>query len=79
MPTPDAVLGSLLSQVVLDVDLLDLVMWSRLLTFDEFTRTLAAICACKWLAYSIDTAISHRVRALVVKLLLWLATLIKPA
>lgn len=79
MPTPDAVLGSLVAQAFFDVDFLDLVMWSRLLTFDEFARTLAAICACKWLAYSIDTAISHRLRSLAVKLLLWLITLIKPA
>jgi len=79
MITPDAMLGSLLQQLVFNFDFLDLVLWWPKLTLGEFAATAAIVSAWKLVCDGLDRMCSARLRVLAADALEWLATRVRPA
>jgi len=78
MLIPEAMIGSLLQQLVFNFDFLDLVLWWPKLSLGEFAATAAVVSAWKLLCDGLDRMCSARLRVLAADGLLWLAARVRP-
>jgi hypothetical protein len=72
-------MSALLQKLILEMDLVDLVLWFPNLSWQEFTTSLAAILGCRLITDQIEAIAMNRLRGWLADSLIRLAGVVRPA